>query len=40
MAILTVGSKNAVANTLMLKEKASFFAKAFGIIIFFAGLRA
>ena len=29
--LLMVRSKNAVDNTLMLKEKASFFAKAFGM---------
>ena len=32
--LLTVRSKNAVANTLMLKKKASFFAKASGITDF------
>ena len=32
--LLTVRSKNAFVNTLMLKEKASFLAKAFGITDF------
>ena len=32
--LLTVRSKNAIVNTLMLKEKASFFAKGFGITDF------
>ena len=32
--LLTVRSKNAVANTLMLKEKTNFLPKAFGITDF------